>query len=159
VTGKIIVQPISLSVKQRQAYAADYISAMAYVDSRFETIDGIPWSRAETGEFYLTVVSGGIKPEGVPHPITCSTPELAIKYWLEAFKEYASDKSGKLYWRERPEVNGWEYLRGFRGQEALIVERHWVVYSRLLISDKPVLAKDDPRVKSYYDDMVEQAVA
>ena len=120
-------------------------------------VDGLAMVRSQTGEEYTVIVSGGSKPECRRPPVLCLTEELAVKFWLDAFNEFARDKCGTVYWRTRPQLDSWQIKQVGLPDE--FVETVYVVYSRLLISDKPVLAKDDPRVKSYYDDMVEQAVA
>lgn len=151
-----IVQKDNLPISPAAAH--EMVAAMAYVESRYEIVDGLPGAYSQTGEPYVALVPGGIKPEGETFPIRCSTAELAIKYWLASFKEYADGKPGKLYWRERPEIGSWAYQH-FVGRVdiPLSVECYYVVYSRLLISDEPWLAKDDKRVKISWERLAEAA--
>lgn len=61
------------------------------------------WSRAPTGERYITLVSGGQTREGTPTPALYAGEELAAEEWLRQAWTYAEARGGKtLYWRERP---------------------------------------------------------
>lgn len=102
-------------------------------------VDGCASAFSQTGEKYVVIVSGGLKAEGVRCPILCSTEELAIKFWLDAFNEYTTDKAGTIYWRVRPELGSWKIRQA--DIEGIPDDLVYVVYSRLLISDKPVLAE------------------
>lgn len=104
------------------------VQVMAIIESRFEVFDGLPSRCAQTGEEYDVLLIGGIHQEGVEAPrAVASTPEQAIQFWLKSFEEYAAGKSGKLYWRIRPEVSR--------------IGNQFAVYARLLISNNPWLAK------------------
>ena len=102
---------------------------------------------APTGDEYVTIMSGGVKAEGENAPCLCSSPELATKLWLAAVLEYASNhQHGTLYWRIRPESDG-AYFAACDNTGDVIFQtvkdrlaftnKRYVVYSRLLISDKP----------------------
>lgn len=128
--------------------------ALARIDRK--QVDGLSMAYSQTGETYTVIVSGGVKPEGERHPILCSFESEAVKHWLAAFNEYAKDKAGTVYWRVRPEMNSWVvYEEGDTRRE--FGDRVYVVYARLLISDKPVLPKDAELVKTYYEDMAKRA--
>jgi hypothetical protein len=102
--------------------------------------------QAPTGEPYVTVVSGGVKLEGECFPCLCSTPELAVKLWLEAMGEYAAPDKGKtLYWRAPPEIDE-IYMMPVGGDGSsshdpdtrrALTRKAYVVYSRVLVSGKP----------------------
>jgi hypothetical protein len=79
------------------------------------------WSKAPTGERYIAVTNGGIKPEGSDFPAHHHDMTAAIAAWLVEANKYADNKGAILYWRERPQVEI-DWLR-----------RGWVVYSRLAI--------------------------
>lgn len=60
------------------------------------------------------------------------TPEEAVAAWKDvAISGYAYDRKGTIYWRIRPEIDVGSRDTTFEGQ--------WKVYSRFLISDKPVI--------------------
>ena len=131
--------------------------AVAEAGRTFCCTDGPSSSLGPTGEPYVIVVTGGIKEEGEPHPVLCSTPEQAVKLWLDAVTEYGQRPinestththgyvpiGGKrwmpLYWRARPEMNEIDYAECGVPKYLNPVQRRYVVYSRLLISDKPVI--------------------
>jgi hypothetical protein len=109
-----------------------------------------------TGEPYVVI---GMQSNGVP-----ATPgtvdEGAEREWafdvetayfqaLACFETYAHDRPGKLYWR-------WEPTFERRADSKSLPMICWF-YMRCLISDKPLIAKDDPRVKSYWDGMAAKA--
>ena len=83
--------------------------------------------QAATGEPYVVIVSGGVKEEGCPVVCWCSSEDHAIRLWRDAINEYAKEKSGVLYWRTPPQLDRRKIARDY----------FYVVYSRLLISDKP----------------------
>jgi hypothetical protein len=78
---------------------------------------------APTGEKYREITSGmrGAK---------FDTQQEAIDVWAYRIMAYAHEHKGMLYWRIEPEIDSYN---GF-----------WRVYSRLLISDKPVLFSEPP---------------
>ena len=86
-----------------------------------------------TGEQYVTICSGGVKPEGNPMPAWYATHELAREAYIKAVLNYGSivaNADGQLsrivlYWRTPPEM------------ESLPGTDLFSVYSRLLISAKP----------------------
>jgi hypothetical protein len=96
-----------------------------------------------TGEEFIVILSGGMKEEGDPLPIICSSPEIAIRMWLDAVLKYAESKHGTLYWRIPPELESVTYVSENYSQlpedtrDAWAKHTYWVVYSRFLISDKP----------------------
>ena len=97
---------------------------------------------APTGERYVTI---GHQVDGLPSEAgtvdegkereTAFDAETA--YWaaLGAFRQYAEGKTGKLYWRSPPNLEWSPKGKSLRlGNRCLF----WI---RLLISDKPVMAK------------------
>jgi len=87
------------------------------------------WSRAPTGDAYVTLTGDGIKAEGEPlRPFP--TEESAIAAWFDAAKAYASGRCGTLYWRQRPEIAVIHARRG----------KAWLVYSRIFVPAVSVLA-------------------
>lgn len=88
------------------------------------------FSQAPTGEPYLTLVSGGIKPEGEPAYYYIDR-EAAIKSWYEFFEALCRHAlpGSILYWRRKP----------FLAE----IESKFSVFSRLLISDKPKMQEAD----------------
>ena len=99
--------------------------------------DGLPQPTSQTGEPYEVIYAGSFGPQryGESAEIGLYTSEeLAAKWWLESIKRYASDKHGVVYWRTRPDMTRWVVGATERPM--------WMVYSRLLISDKPPIAVD-----------------
>lgn len=99
-----------------------------------------------TGEPYVTIASGGIVEEGEVLPALCSSPELACRLWLKAFEDYAKDKRGKLYWRVEPVLD--TVIAG----SGIAADTRYVVYARLLISDRPAAVETIPVVRSRMED-------
>lgn len=97
--------------------------AIKLVESRFIVGPAGNYSEAPTGEPYVTIVGGGIKEEGELFPCYFLSEAFAIQFWLDAVNKYSEGKSGTLYWRVKPEMMGRKKV--------------WLIYSRLLISDKP----------------------
>ena len=89
-----------------------------------------------TGEPYITLTNGGIKPEGAPFTVYASFKELAVEQYLASCETYRFNQQKKadglcvLYWRRHPELLHQE-------------SRTYVVTSRMLISDKMPLV-DEP---------------
>lgn len=111
-----------------------------------ESVIGLPigeptvgyWS--VTGEPYVTMTNGGIKLEGEMYPAFAWSRATALRAYLAWCEDYAADQqragampapvvppARSLYWRCYPTIL--EYDDGT-----------WTVYSRLLISDKPINA-------------------
>lgn len=108
--------------------------AVAHIESKFECVEGQPIAWCETGDKYVKIVSGGVKDEGEFTPLF-QDEEQAVGAWLDAVMAYAADKHGTLYWRIRPNVR--EYPLDDEGLPA------YLVYSRLVISDKPKIINDE----------------
>ncbi|WP_213775089.1 hypothetical protein [Bradyrhizobium sp. dw_78] len=102
----------------------------------FPQVDGLTTYFCETGEPYVSLVSGGVKAEGKDAPIFCSTEDIAVRFWLDAFNNYARDKSGVLYWRERPNLMDWD-VQNVHCDIDIDRSTLYFVYSRLVISDRP----------------------
>jgi hypothetical protein len=90
-------------------------------------------SKGPTGERYIEVLSGYIRREEDRTSSTpdYATPQEAIAAWEEAARTYATrfdpvagEVPWVLYWRIPPGVDHWE--------------GRWKVYSRFLVSNKPV---------------------
>lgn len=73
------------------------------IKTEFVSEYGEPTSRCATGEPYVTLVAGGIKPEGDPYPRWYDSEADAVSEWAQSFDRYAADRNGKrLIWREMP---------------------------------------------------------
>ncbi len=92
---------------------------------------------APTGEEYIIMFSG----EWV-----WPTASAAVIEWMRCIDAYgaAQPKGAALYWRIPPEITEWKGL--LRGK--VRAPSGWKVYSRLLISDKPVIAAPPNRLLS-----------
>lgn len=76
-----------------------------YVEARFPTRIGPSQAHTETGEPYVVLVVGGIKPEGAPYPAEGSaTPEEAVALWCEEFDKFANGRKGTIVWRTLPTI-------------------------------------------------------
>lgn len=76
--------------------------AVKAFESRFETVqDGPPGCAMENGTEYVTVVSGGVKPNREPIPCHFANEEMAVIMWLAAAVHLTEGKKN-LWWRERP---------------------------------------------------------
>lgn len=84
---------------------------------------------APTGERYITLTAFGERAEGETITGPRYTRENAGEAYLGALRAYAAGKAGTVYWRRHPELEHWS--------------TGWNVYSRLLISDKPVISADE----------------
>jgi hypothetical protein len=102
-------------------------AAIAEFEKGRNVIEGQPCNRSQTGEEYTVIANGQIVEEGVNYPNICrTTPEGAIQTWFDGIMLWADGKPGAIYWRRRPELIRYK-------------ANAWKVYSRLLISDKPVI--------------------
>lgn len=91
-------------------------------------VTGLPSALSQTGEEYVEIVNGEIRLwDTLDSFPVAATYENAIQEWSDAVQRWAKDKPGSIYWRTRPEIT-----RTAGGG--------WLVYSRLLISDKPVIS-------------------
>ena len=90
-------------------------------------VEGLPCFLSQTGEEYVVITDGGRKREDQDYAATHESPEMAIMCWLYFAQQFCSERSGTIYWRTRPEIVDAPDLSGIH------------IYSRLLISDKPVL--------------------
>ncbi len=105
---------------------------------------------APTGEPYVTMTPGGEKHEGGYSAAMCRSPEIAAQLWSDAVQRYccnvisaADGRSDRLhlYWRMRPEVESDIFYTTTKDPphpDVTIGHTLYTVYSRLLISDKPV---------------------
>lgn len=91
-------------------------------------------STAATGEPYITFTIGGVLAEGESTPLLATSESAACKWFLDSFLRYALDKRGTLYWREKPNL---------QVQKTVPLSSLYGIWARLLISDKPVLGKED----------------
>lgn len=119
--------------------------AVSDLNRRFSGRAGIPYVACETGDVYVSIGCGGPLTEGEYHPAICGTPEIAVALWHQSVLKYAEDKSGVLYWNCDPEVGDFCLYsdQSFsRDVNVFLFERrkYYAVYSRLVITDKPVLS-------------------
>lgn len=84
---------------------------------------------APTGEPYVEFAPH-VTAEGTERKLF-HTVEDVVSAAREEFDAYAALRSGKLYWRIKPEV---QFIQGERPG--------WMFYMRLLISDKPPQTKE-----------------
>lgn len=88
--------------------------------------------RSVTGEPYVAMTNGGIKLEGEPFPVFAGSRAAAVKGYIRACQHYAHTQRGYgyavLYWREHPSIHKHD-------------DGTWTVFSRLLVSEKLVLAE------------------
>ncbi len=93
---------------------------------------------APTGEPFITIASGGEKPDGEIYPVLCATREVAVQTWYDAVLRHAEGKGKRpiLYWRERPEIIVYHItMADERGTHRLTANRY-TVRSRLVIGKK-----------------------
>jgi hypothetical protein len=138
--------------------------ALVSVADCFDCQDGPATALGPGGEAYVTIVSGGVKPEGERLPQLYHSPEEAIFAWHEAVYAYASGRSLELtlragaslggaacrasrsrpflYWRSRPELEISTYETDPVSLRRIAYERPvYTVYSRLLITAAPPLER------------------
>jgi len=126
--------------------------AVADLERGRMVVEGKPSALSQTGEPYIALVSGHSTDghEGAMHDIVCLSRETAIRVWHLKAIAYANNHSGTLYWRSKPKVECDKRVwvkripKEILGTEEDAYEDHmvWSVYSRLLISDKPVIASE-----------------
>lgn len=101
--------------------------AVAELEADFATVVRAPdavndddWSRCQTGEPFLTVVSYGVLPRPAsPIERSYDGADEAIAAWLATARKVTEGKRGTLYWRHPAEVD-----RTSDGK--------WIVYSRFV---------------------------
>lgn len=106
------------------------------------------WSKAPSGDAYITVMSDGTKAAGEPTPVLFGDEERAWRWWYYAVLDYAETVAPEadwpklhLYWRERPEFSFAEYITTDGAQrlqrgEPIFHQRLGTVSSRLVISKR-----------------------
>lgn len=117
-------------MQRQQGAQADPAVAKRAVEewlaNEVERIVGLPLgepgatAKCATGEYFVSLTAGGIKPEGYDFPAWFDSQLDAVLAYFNSVREFAKDKTGSLYWRERPSVaheNG-----------------KWQIYSRLVIA-------------------------
>ena len=107
--------------------------AVAEIEGKFRCVQGLRCAFSPTYEEYTTICSGGRKIEGKPTQLYRSENE-AVDKWLATFKAHYWLRSGTLYWRAGPEMHESPDKRR---------KAKWTVFSRVLITEKPVLAWED----------------
>lgn len=120
--------PLALPLLMQPDAADRLASAVIELERGRLVKEGLPTSVCQTGEPYLTFVAGGLKAEGEPFVGYCHSADEAIGLWLSTALLYARERSGFLYWRERP----------FAEEN----ECGWQVYSRFVISAAPEKYRD-----------------
>lgn len=126
----------------------DLQEAVKLFEARFTTVtefdkDGTHHpSRNEHGEPYVTVCSGGLKPETAHIPALFARLDDAVNAWLNAAMAYYANvkpvgQPHHLYWRKRPEL---ETL------PAVDWEGYQTIISRFVVSANPPTPK--PKVEA-----------
>lgn len=121
-------------------FATTMAGLIAGIESTWRCVDGLPWSRAQTGERYVVIGDQADAPPAIPGTIDegasrvlAYDEETAVVQAVRCLAHYAEDRSGILYWRVRPRLESW-----YGADEPGRRRRRWFkVYMRLLISDKP----------------------
>jgi hypothetical protein len=90
---------------------------------------------APTGEPYIIMVLGGIKPEGKQYPLMASDLDNLAGRFLDNYDAYIEYKPlrSTLYWRDTPTVRRILDEDGFPW---------YTLRARFLLSDKPILNED-----------------
>ena len=65
--------------------------------------DGPHISTDNNGTKYVTLVAGGIKPEGKAFPIWCTSQNIALNFYNKALLEWLKNRQ-IIIWRSRPEI-------------------------------------------------------
>jgi hypothetical protein len=124
-----------------------------------EVVEGLPQRISQTGEAYTEITHCGARIDDgammtvvdwatgkrVPGFNLHIYPENAVSEWLEEAKKFAVPfLAGKptLYWRTRPEIDYGQV--DIFATNGLFRVPTWKVYSRLLISNNPVLGHVSP---------------
>ena len=126
--------------------------ALAQVESTYRCVEWTPApvpgaanGIAPTGERYIVLSNDGVVAEATSRDETGDAdPEVAVRRWLAHLHAYAEavDPQGKgvLYWRVKPELERQDYsLNVVTLEKTHFASPRYHVYSRLLISDKPVI--------------------
>jgi len=97
-----------------------------------------------TGEPYQTVTSGGVKEEGAIIELFKSE-RMAIATWEKTISKILHNRQNNsiVFWRRMPEMRFHEPTKGTERYFELASNGGWSVYSRLIISDKPIIQDAD----------------
>lgn len=135
-----------------EAMQAAIKNTIAQIDAgrMVHTPDG-KMAYAPTGDYYLTIGSGGIKPEGETIGIWCTTEIIALSAMLGAVLKYKTNHPGTIYWRAKPTVNIENFLKPVQNTSPLAIKNEatlavyplFYAWCRIVISDKPVLSDKD----------------
>lgn len=121
--------------------------------------DGLPQAISQTGERYIQVTADGIFTDGEISSIydfltgqhiagrwLRPTPRSAVGDWYrhaEGLARAVLSENPTLYWRIKPEIE-LGYVDVCAAHGGLVRMPCWQVYSRLLISSKPVVENKEP---------------
>lgn len=125
--------------------------ATEYVLATYPSKNGDPSYKCQTGEPYVSMCSGGIRPEGERWPALYPTAEAAVKAWVQSVQDYCKGRPGAFYWREYPSMIHAEMVdvthlfhsdwpRDERNLPLGCVLDVYSVYSRFVISDGPEIS-------------------
>lgn len=82
--------------------------AIAELESGYDVVEwdaGQGWPHiAPSGEPYVTVTCGGVKPEGAALTLDASTEDEALRFWLAEARKCGGEGKTILYWRQKPRV-------------------------------------------------------
>lgn len=123
-------------------------AAVARIERDFSCVDGHAMAVDAAGTPYVVICSGGLKEEGAQTPALYSTPEHAVNAWETALRmnsnsvagmptmawQCAEQRSIRLSWRVRPEIDCRELVELREGAEVISTQKWWTVYSRLSIA-------------------------
>lgn len=118
--------------------------AYCKIEQEFNCIDGLEGHLAQTGEPYVQITVSGIHSEESFISGFTSSIDSACAALLSHVYKHAEGKGKTLYWRITPEIEGFTLYREassindkpYPYFKAIPV---WKVYTRLLVSDKPVI--------------------
>jgi|SRR5208337_3724424 len=88
---------------------------------------GPPKSIDALGNPYVTLVIGGVKPEGEKFPLFATSKQAAKDYYIRYLLEFLQGNT-HIIWRVEPEIEEYPIpINRARGEEGSL----WAVYSRL----------------------------
>lgn len=119
--------------------------AEAEIERLFTCEDAPATALYPTGEEFVEIGIDGIMGED-RFPGFATSETAAASAWVAAVLRYATGKKGTLYWRERPAIAAFDvfldnslHYPDFPHGKHFCARRVFKVYSRLLITDRPIV--------------------
>ena len=126
-----------LGYRSRELLDTTALEIQKYMESKFPVGPSLAGHRSVTGEPYIVLAIGGVKPEGECFDTWVTSIEKAKELFIALFEAYIAGKDGALYWRRLPQVHHVGFCQSNDGSN--VATNFYTVSARFLVSDKKPL--------------------